>query len=165
MLSLKSFSLLLTTLLATSSQALYFRLSPFTSTSIYSPTESHTITFTINNPDAVFEQGGSYPRTCNITCPDGMSPSYYARAIPSSASNNNNNKFSSEAFTLYVEEYYVYRNSARNNATIDVLEGQNAYGCLKGEDGQRTTCGFVDGTNSNLTAVYSVPGRDNVCAY
>ncbi|CAK1358827.1 unnamed protein product [Cercospora beticola] len=201
MLSLKPTTALLTTLLATSTQALYFRLIPFTTTSTSSTTESHTVTFTINNPDAVFEQGGSYPRTCNITwcvsstsnphpiprlassqpnpsllvnrtgctsptcwtsCDDdGLSPAYYARVLPSSTSNN---KFSPEAFTLEVEEYYVYRNSARNNATIYISEGENEYGCSRGE-GQSTTCGFAEGTTSDLTATYSVPSRDNVCAY
>ncbi|GIZ38766.1 hypothetical protein CKM354_000217000 [Cercospora kikuchii] len=174
MLSLKLTTVLLTTVLATSTQALYFRLSPFTTTSTYSPTESHTVTFTINNPDAVFEQGGSYARTCNITwtgCTpppcwtscndDGLSPAYYARVLPSSSSNN---KFSPEAFTLEVEEYYVYRSSARNNATIYISEGENGYACSRAEE-QSTTCGFAEGTTSDLTATYSVPSRDNVCAY
>lgn len=48
------------------SQALYFHLEPFSVSDVRIPSESHSISFTISNPDAVFEQGGTYPRNCSI---------------------------------------------------------------------------------------------------
>ncbi|KAI5364666.1 hypothetical protein Slin15195_G042050 [Septoria linicola] len=162
----------LTTLatLASSAQALYFHLEPFSVSDVRIPSESHSISFTINNPTAVFEQGGSSFRNCSIawtgcnvpTCwtscqSDGLGPSYYARVEPESYNG-------AYDFSLEVEEYFVYRNSGRYNATIPVAEGSGGYRCSRG--GQSTVCGYWGepaGVNSNLTATYSVGPRDNVC--
>ena len=45
---------------------LYFHIVPFTAVDIYNPTPSHRVDFTVNNPDAVYEQGGSDAATCTL---------------------------------------------------------------------------------------------------
>lgn len=45
---------------------LYFHIGPLTAVDIYNPTPSHRVDFTVNNPDAVYEQGGSDAATCTL---------------------------------------------------------------------------------------------------
>ncbi|GAB1732399.1 hypothetical protein NU195Hw_g739t1 [Hortaea werneckii] len=54
---------------------LYFHIGPLTAVDIYNPTPSHRVDFTVNNPDAVYEQGGSNAATCSLTW-------YLARSKP-----------------------------------------------------------------------------------
>ncbi|KAI6907973.1 hypothetical protein KC318_g4663 [Hortaea werneckii] len=46
---------------------LYFHIEPLAAVDIYNPTPSHRVDFTVNNPDAVYEQGGSDAATCSLT--------------------------------------------------------------------------------------------------
>ena len=59
--------LLLTALTAATTNALYFQFSPFVAGDIRVPSESHYISFTVSNPEAVFEQGGPNPSNCSIS--------------------------------------------------------------------------------------------------
>ena len=46
---------------------LYFHIGPLTAVDTYTPTPSHRIDFTVNNPDAVYAQGGSDAAACSLT--------------------------------------------------------------------------------------------------
>ncbi|KAF7187709.1 hypothetical protein HII31_11048 [Pseudocercospora fuligena] len=156
--------------LATTTNALYFHLSPFVATDIRIPSESHALSFTISNPDAVFEQGGSAPRNCSITwsgensspptcfteCSDAGYP-YFARICPGSYNYAGD-------FSLEILEYYIYKNSALNNATLTLKEGEDGYACSRG--GQSTVCTFQNdgyGVDTGLETRYSVMYPENVC--
>ncbi|EMF08144.1 uncharacterized protein SEPMUDRAFT_152415 [Sphaerulina musiva SO2202] len=164
---------------ATSSQALYFNLDPFIASDVRVPSESHYISFTVSNPEAVFEQGGPYPRNCSIswttspppTCwtpcqSDSLSPSYFTRVSPDTYPGDSASKF-----ILEIEEYFVYKNSAKYNVTVAVEETPTTnttgplYRCSRG--GQSTICGYwgqpMGWNTSELTATYSVAPRDGVC--
>ncbi|EME86784.1 uncharacterized protein MYCFIDRAFT_182071 [Pseudocercospora fijiensis CIRAD86] len=150
--SSSSSSKLLALLLApsTTAAALYFHLSPFHTTT--TPT-THALNFTISNPNAVYEQGGSASRHCNLTwsttpptclteCSDSGYP-YFFRIRPDSY------KHAGE-FELEVLEYYVYKNSVINNATISLREGEEGYGCVRGGEGS-VVCGFEEGEGVDVS--------------
>ncbi|KAK4609235.1 hypothetical protein CLAFUW4_14780 [Fulvia fulva] len=139
-------SLLLTSLIATSANALYFHFSPFVTTDIRIPSESHAISFTISNPTANFEQGGSAPRNCSISWSGSEVPTcwkecegdgwpHFARVTPKSWS-------SAGDFELDVQRYHVYRAPSVFNVTgVPIVEGAlNGYACSRG--GQSTVCTF-----------------------
>ncbi|KAK4495300.1 hypothetical protein PRZ48_013630 [Zasmidium cellare] len=131
--------------LATTTNALYFHLTSFRASDIRIPSESHAVSFTISNPDAVTEQGGNTPANCSISWTTPTPPTcytpcvatdsgwgYYALLSPTYAGAYN--------FTLRIQEYFAYRNSVLNTVSIPVVEGSAEWGCSRG--GQSIQCNF-----------------------
>jgi hypothetical protein len=83
--------------LTTTAHALYYHLEPFSATDIRIPSAEHYISFTVSNPEAVYEQGGNAKQNCTISWTgDAASPpecfslcygsgySYYTRVVKGS---------------------------------------------------------------------------------
>jgi len=152
MLSLTTVLALLTAT-ATAAPATFFSLTNFVASDYRVPSRSHAVSFTVSNPNAVFEQGGNAPRNCSISWGNGAPPTclttcsgdgypYFTRITPGTYNG-------AYDFSLDVLEYYVYRNSALNNATLPVKQGTAGYACSRG--GQSTVCTYQGTPGANVT--------------
>ncbi|KAF2862092.1 hypothetical protein K470DRAFT_213628 [Piedraia hortae CBS 480.64] len=134
--------------LAAATQGLYFHVSPLTITD--KGKDGGCVDFTVNNPDAVYEQGGHDSATCSLPC-SGSPPScwshcdsghgssaYYARVTPGSYQ-------SASKYSIDIWQPYVYELANHNNGTVEIsTDNANAhYECAP--QGQYTTCETKDG--------------------
>ncbi|KAI7218508.1 hypothetical protein KC333_g3561 [Hortaea werneckii] len=127
---------------------LYFHIGPLTAVDTYNPTPSHRVDFTVNNPDAIYAQGGSDAATCSLTwnttnlptcwtqCTGG-SGTYYTRISPTA------NYTCADDFNLDIWQSYVYELGNHNNASVTISPssatgGENGFGCT--QDDQCKVC-------------------------
>ncbi|RMY70942.1 hypothetical protein D0862_14677 [Hortaea werneckii] len=151
---------------------LYFHIGPLTAVDIYNPTPSHRVDFTVNNPDAVYEQGGSDAATCTLkwnttnipTCwtqCTGGSGTYYTRISPTSSYT------CADDFALDIWQSYVYELGNHNNASVPISSSAGGEGFACTQDQQCKVCQTTsdgEGFDQRLEQFYggAVPG-DEIC--
>ncbi|KAI7554229.1 hypothetical protein KC331_g688 [Hortaea werneckii] len=150
---------------------LYFHVGPLNAVDTYNP-PSHRVDFTVNNPDAVYAQGGSDAATCSLTwnttaaptcwtqCTGG-SGTYYTRISP------NLTYTCADDFSLDIWQSYVYELGNHNNASVTISPssstGGDSFGCT--QDDQCKTCQTTKdgkGFDQSLEQFYggAVPGGE-----
>ncbi|KAI7302375.1 hypothetical protein KC315_g16171 [Hortaea werneckii] len=124
---------------------LYFHVGPLTAVDTYNPDPSHRIDFTVNNPDAVYEQGGSDAATCSLTwntttlptcwtqCTGG-SGTYYTRISP------NSSYTCADDFALDIWQSYVYELGNHNNASVLISSSTGGEGFTCTQDTRCKIC-------------------------
>ncbi|GAB1735503.1 hypothetical protein NU219Hw_g4083t1 [Hortaea werneckii] len=124
---------------------LYFHIGPLTAVDTYNSTPSHRVDFTVNNPDAVYAQGGSDAATCSLTwntttaptcwtpCTGG-SGTYYTRISPTAGYT------CADDFGLEIWQSYVYELGNHNNATVTISPTGGADGFACTQDEQCKSC-------------------------
>ncbi|QIW96602.1 hypothetical protein AMS68_002120 [Peltaster fructicola] len=135
---------------ASITNALYFSISSLTANDIFQPVESHNITFTVSDPTAVFEQGGSGAADCAVawmacdipSCWKKCSANAYYTRITSETYKGADN------FSLDIWQEFVYELANHNNATISITE-EGAYTCTRDE--RSTVCMLENMQSVNRT--------------
>ncbi|EGP89255.1 unnamed protein product [Zymoseptoria tritici ST99CH_1A5] len=149
-----SFAALLSSVALTHAAVPYLHVVDLGVTDIRSPSESHSISYTVSTPNAVYEQGYADPYDVSISW-NGCDPptcwtpagNFYNRVTPGSYKGAND-------FQLDVYKYWFYRSPSLFNVTLNVVEGTTTgYGCEESGPSQKTCA--LEG-EAGLTADWAI---------
>ncbi|KAK6383282.1 hypothetical protein LTR65_010266 [Meristemomyces frigidus] len=154
--------------LAVAANALYFSVESLTATDKFDPA-THTVAFTVSNPNAASEQGGSSAATCSLSWASTAVPTCWAECTGGSGqyyTKVNAGTYTSAAagFALDIWQAYVNELGDHNNATVSVPSGgrkSTSYTCTS--NSARGVC-TESGARFNQTLQEVYGGADPVGA-